>query len=200
MDRTTLIRAVEAILFVSCEPVPLRKFEEVFAPDGVEPRDVREALEALRRDFTGRGVELIEVGGGYQMRTSPELRPILARMEVVRPVKLTQAALETLAIIAYRQPLTRAEAEEVRGVDCGAVVRSLLDRGLIRVVGKKDMPGRPILYGTTRKFLEVFGLASLNDLPTLREIEELTGSEAGEALKPLPQNPAPQLPLGDDDA
>jgi len=198
VDRTLVIRAIEAILYVTSEPIPMKKFEELFAPEGVERAEIKEALESLRRDYLGRGVELCEVGGGFQMRTSPDLHPLLARLDMPRPVKLSQAAMETLAIVAYRQPVTRAEVEEVRGVDCGAVFRSLVERGLARVVGKKDVPGRPILYGTSKKFLEVFGLSSLSDLPTLREIEELAGGDDGVELKALPVNPAPPLPLGDD--
>ncbi len=183
MEKTKLIRALEAILFVTGEPLQLKRLEGVFEAEGVRAADIRQALDDLRRDYMGRGVEIHEVGGGYQMRTSPELGEYILRLDMPRPTKLSQAALETLAIIAYRQPVTRTEAEEVRGVDCGAVVRSLAERGLVKVVGKKEVPGRPLLYGTTKKFLEVFGLSSLTDLPTLRQIEELTGpdedSEAG---------------------
>jgi segregation and condensation protein B len=204
VDRTFLIRVLEAILFVTTEPVPLQKLEKLFEADGVTVREIRDALDSLRRDYSGRGIEVLEVGGGYQMRTSPELGPFLVRLEMPRPTKLSQAALETLAIIAYRQPITRADVEEVRGVDCGAVARSLLERGLVRVVGKKDVPGRPLLYGTTKKFLEVFGLSSLTDLPTLRQIEDLTagaGEEEGmgDVAPKMLETPEDQLflPLGD---
>lgn len=191
MDSTLLIRAIEAILYVSGDPVSLARLEAIFAPDEVEKPDLKEALAALRRHYMGRGVELQEVGGGYQLRTSPELGPILARLDMPRPVKLSQAALETLAIIAYRQPVTRADAEEVRGVDCGAVFRTMVERGLVRVVGKKDVPGRPMLYGTTRKFLEVFGLSSLTDLPTLRQIEELVVPSEEEEAEIAQAQPEP---------
>lgn len=173
MDPETLVRAVEALLFASPEPLPLPRLEEVFAPDGVEPDRVRDALEKLRTRCAGRGVELREVAGGYQLRTRPELAPWLARIEAPRAVRFSRPALETLAIVAYRQPVTRAELEEVRGVDCGGVLKSLLDRGLARILGKKDVPGRPLLYGTTRKFLEAFGLSSLGELPSLKDIEEV---------------------------
>lgn len=197
MDRLTLIRAIEAILFVSGEPVTLKRLEQAFTQDGVRYADVKAAMGDLARDYVGRGVEVVEISGGYQMRTSPDVAQHIIKMDAPRPTKLTQAAMETLAIIAYRQPVTRAEAEDVRGVDCGAVVRSLVERGLIRVVGKKDVPGRPLLYGTTKKFLEVFGLSSLVDLPTLRQIEEITAmsgeeepTEEGSGTPPATPPPA----------
>jgi segregation and condensation protein B len=131
------------------------------------------------------------VAGGYQVRTLAEHASYLQRLQPVRPFRLSQAALETLAIAAYRQPVTRAEVEYVRGVDAGAVLRSLLERKLLRIAGHREVAGRPLLYATTRRFLEVFGLARLEDLPTLRDIEEIApsepmpGSEAdGEALAP----------------
>jgi segregation and condensation protein B len=179
VDRTLLVRAIEAIIYVATEPVPFDRLEKVFAEDDVTHARLREALDDLKRTYMGRGVELVEVGGGYQMRTSPDVGPFIARLERPRAIKLSQAALETLAIVAYRQPATRADVEEVRGVDCGGVMRSLQERGLTRVVGKKDVPGRPLLYGTSNKFLEVFGLSSLTDLPTLRQIEEFAEKAEG---------------------
>ncbi len=180
MDKTLLIKAVEALLFISGEPIAFDRLLTMFEGDGVERSDLKQALGDLKRNYLGRGVEVIEVGGGYQMRTNPDMAHILIRLETPRPVKLSQAALETMAIVAYRQPTTRAEVEEVRGVDCGAMLRSLQERGLVKVVGKKDLPGRPLLYGTTREFLELFGLSSLTDLPTMRQIEEMTGGEEEE--------------------
>lgn len=177
MEREVLHRALEAVIFASADPVPLARLQAVFAPDGVEPGEVETALAALRDSCTGRGVELLEVAGGYQFRTRSELGPWVGRLEVPRPVRFSRAAMETLAVIAYRQPVTRAEIEEVRGVDCGGVIRSLLDRGLVRILGRKEVPGRPILYGTSKKFLEVFGLASLGQLPSLRELEEVLDEE-----------------------
>ncbi len=182
MDEATLTRAVEAVLFVSPEPVPLARLEAVFGPDGADRAALRAALDRLGRSLDGRGVELREVAGGYQLRTRPDLAPVLARLEVPRPVRLSRAALETLALVAYRQPVTRAEVEDVRGVDTGGVLKTLLERGMVRILGKKDVPGRPLLYGTTPRFLEAFGLASLSELPSLREIDELLGLQGeGEA-------------------
>lgn len=184
MDPEVLVRAVEALLFASPEPLPLSRLAEVFAPDGVEPDQVRDALGELGTRCAGRGVELREVAGGYQLRTRPELAPWLARLEAPRAVRFSRAALETLAIVAYRQPVTRAELEEVRGVDCGGVLKLLLDRGLARILGKKDVPGRPLLYGTTRKFLETFGLSSLGELPNLKDIEELLAARGEGQAEP----------------
>ncbi len=178
MDRSIVAKAVEAVLFASPEPVPLARLEQVFAPDGISRADLLDALRTLSEALGDRGIELREVAGGYQLRTRPEMAPFLARLEVPRPVRFSRAALETLAIVAYRQPVTRAEVEEVRGVDCGGVLRSLLEKGLVRILGKKDVPGRPLLYGTTRKFLEVFGLSSLTELPSLKEIGELLDERA----------------------
>lgn len=196
MEKSTLVRALEAILFVASDPVPLKKLEQVFEPEEVERCALRDALDMLRRDYSGRGVELHEIGGGYQLRTGADLGPYLARLDMPRAVKLSQAAMETLAIVAYRQPATRGDVEQVRGVDCGPVMRTMLDRGLVRVLGKKDVPGRPLLYGTTKKFLEVFGLSSLTDLPTLRQIEELTAEPDEEGVEGAASS-EPQLPLGD---
>jgi segregation and condensation protein B len=184
VDPEVLVRAVEALLFASPEPLPLSRLAEVFAPDGVEPDQVRDALGELGTRCAGRGVELREVAGGYQLRTRPELAPWLARLEAPRAVRFSRAALETLAIVAYRQPVTRAELEEVRGVDCGGVLKLLLDRGLARILGKKDVPGRPLLYGTTRKFLETFGLSSLGELPNLKDIEELLAARGEGQAEP----------------
>jgi len=131
-----------------------------------------------------RGFEIWEVAGGFQLRTRADLATYVQQMHESRPARLSRAALETLAIVAYRQPVTRAEIEHVRGVDVGPILRGLAERRLVRIAGHRDVPGRPILYATTRRFLEVFGLASLRDLPTLRDMEELLGEEglaAGDA-------------------
>ena len=120
------------------------------------------------------GVVLVDLGGRWQLRTDAQVGPYVRRMLQVKPMRLTRAALETLAIIAYRQPITRPEMEDLRGVDCGAVTKALLERKLVRILGKKDEPGRPLLYGTTKEFLELFNLRDLTQLPTLREFQELS--------------------------
>ncbi len=168
------VRAVvESLLFLSEKPLTP---EEVRAASGVELPRVRKALDELSGHYREgvSGIVLHEVAGGWQLRSSPDVAEHARRFLKVKPQRLTRAALETLAIIAYRQPVTRPEIEEIRGVDCGAVVKALLERKLIKILGKKEEPGRPILYGTTREFLEFFALRDLASLPTLREFHELS--------------------------
>jgi segregation and condensation protein B len=125
-------------------------------------------------DFAARGMRVDEVAGGYMFRTNPAYASYVQSFLAQRPVRLSRAQLETLAIVAYRQPITRPEVDDIRGVDCGPVLKGLLERDLIRILGKKDEPGRPMLYGTTQNFLELFSLQSLRELPTLREFTELS--------------------------
>ncbi len=164
---------VESVLFVAPEPLSV---DQLYEATGVEREKLEKALHELqgaRREGLA-GVVVHEVAGGWQLRTAPESADYVRRFLKVKPQRLTRAALETLAIIAYRQPVTRPEIEDIRGVDSGAVLKALLDRRLIKIVGKKEEVGRPILYGTTREFLEFFALKDLNALPTLREFQELT--------------------------
>jgi segregation and condensation protein B len=164
---------VETLLFLSERPLTL---EELHKATGVDPARLEKALDQVsgqHRDGIS-GIVLHEVAGGWQLRTSPDNSDFARRFLRVKPQRLTRAALETLAIIAYRQPVTRPEIEEIRGVDCGAVVKALLERKLVKILGKKEEPGRPILYGTTREFLEFFSLKDLASLPTLREFHELS--------------------------
>jgi segregation and condensation protein B len=183
MEIAELTRALEAVLFASAEPITLVKLQEIFAPDGIDGDEIKEGVWVLQQEYQGRGLELREVASGYQLRTRQEMGPWLARLEKQRPVRFSRAALETLSSVAYRQPVTRAEIEEVRGVDCGGVLKTLLDRNLVRIVGKKDVPGRPLLYGTTRSFLEVFSLESLAALPSLREIDEILAGQEESMLE-----------------
>lgn len=162
---------IESLLFASDKPLPARRLIELTGERNSE--NVVAAVEALRADYADRGVVLHEVAGGFQFRTNPMNAHWVRQLLAGRPVKLSRAQLETLAIIAYRQPITRPEVDEIRGVDSGGTVKALLDRGLIRVLGKKEEPGRPMLYGTTKEFLEFFNLKDLKDLPTLREFYEL---------------------------
>jgi segregation and condensation protein B len=173
-------RIVEALLLAAREPLAAAQVGKLVP--GLGAAGARELLEALRAEYDrdGRGFALCEVAGGWQLRTRPELADFVQRLELERPARLSRAALETLAVVAYRQPVTRAEVEHVRGVDCGPVLRSLLERHLLRLAGHREVPGRPMLYGTTRRFLEVFGLAGLEDLPSLRDVEELARAAAAE--------------------
>jgi segregation and condensation protein B len=157
--------ALEALLFASDAPLELARIGEVL---DLAPDEARAALDALRVacETPGRGLAVVEVGGGYRLVTRPELAPVLLRLQRLRlKSRLSRAALETLAIVAYRQPISRPEIEQLRGVSADAVVTHLLERRLVRVVGRKETPGRPILYGTTRDFLEHFGLRDLAELP-----------------------------------
>jgi len=164
---------IETLLFVAERPLAI---EELRQATGVEPARLEKALDQIsghHRDGIS-GMVLHEVAGGWQLRTSPDNADFVRRFLRVKPQRLTRAALETLAIVAYRQPVTRPEIEEIRGVDCGAVVKALLERRLVKILGKKEEPGRPILYGTTKEFLEFFSLKDLASLPTLREFHELS--------------------------
>lgn len=170
--------AIESLLFVSGEPMTLAAILEVV--HNIHPeltsRQLRTVLDQLRQQLReqGRGVRLAEVAGGFQLRTPSEAAPYLRKLVKRRPPRMTRATLETLAIVAYRQPVTRAEVEQIRGVDCGAVLRHLLDKQLVKIIGRKDEPGRPLLYGTTRAFLEFFSLKDLQSLPTLKDFAELS--------------------------
>jgi segregation and condensation protein B len=163
---------IESLLFASDKPLPIKKLVELTGETNLE--SVVAAVEALRTDYADRGVVLHEVGGGFQFRTNPMNAHWVRQLLAGKPVKVSRAQLEVLSIIAYRQPITRPEVDEIRGVDSGATIKALLDRGLIRVLGKKEEPGRPMLYGTSKEFLEFFNLKDLKDLPTLREFYELS--------------------------
>ncbi|ABA88549.2 chromosome segregation and condensation protein ScpB [Syntrophotalea carbinolica DSM 2380] len=173
MDTVELKAIIEALLFAA--PGPVRLEQLALAADA-DPARVAPLLAELETEYlrAGRGFVLVELAEGYQLRTRPEHAEWVRRLHSSRPTRLSRAALEALAIIAYQQPVTRADIDYLRGVDSGGVVKSLLDKRLVRIVGKKDVPGRPLLYGTSREFLEFFGLRSLSDLPTLKEFTELT--------------------------
>jgi len=180
MDDSEKRRVVEAVILGSPEPISAQRVAAVIPY--CKPAKVKSLVEALNAEYAeqGRSFEIGEIAGGYQLRTLPEFASYLQQIQPQRPLRLSKAALETLAIVAYRQPVTRAEIEGVRGVDAGAVVRGLLERKLVRLAGHKEVPGRPMLFGTTRRFLEVFGLEKIEDLPSLRQLEELAPrDEAG---------------------
>jgi segregation and condensation protein B len=167
---------IESLIFVAGEPVSLDRLKRVLAPASTE--DIRQALSQLVTEYEQRsgGFSLKEVAGGYQFRTRPEFNEWIKLLLKPKTPRLSKAALETLALIAYKQPIIRSDIEHIRGVDCGGVLRVLLERNLIRVLGRKDIPGRPLIYGTTKHFLAVFDLKDLKDLPTPKEIEELEAS------------------------
>jgi segregation and condensation protein B len=185
MERDELRSIIESLLFVSEGPLTIQRLGEVM--DGVEKDDIRATLDELQAELENarRGVRLVEVAGGYQLRTAKVNADWVKKLLGGRPARMGRATLETLAIIAYRQPITRAEIEAIRGVDVDGVINTLLDRSLIRAVARKDVPGRPFLYGTTPEFLQMFNLKDLAHLPTLKEMEEIT----------LPEMPGEELPL-----
>lgn len=183
-DMKELQGILESVLFVSSEPVPLARFLAVL--EDVPKADVEEGLRGLEHalEQDSRGIRLTKVAGGYRLVTKQEYAPWVKRLDKTKsPAKLSRSALESLAIIAYKQPLVRAEIEEIRGVEASGVIRTLLERKLVRIVGRKEVPGRPIMYGTTKFFLEHFGLNDLSQLPPLREFKEL--GEAEQALLPI---------------
>lgn len=171
---------IESLVFVSETPLSIKKLRELF--DDVPEQDIREALRELadRYDPGRGGLYLAEVAGGFQFRTADAAAPWIQKLRGGRPAMLSQAAMETLAVVAYRQPVLKSEIEQVRGVDVSAALRGLLEKNLIRIVGRKDVPGKPIMYGTTKRFLEVFNLRDLSELPTLREMKELEESGPNE--------------------
>jgi segregation and condensation protein B len=182
MERSAEKRIVEALILAAPEPVSAARIAEIVPLAG--PAEARALVEELNADYAhdDRAFEIWEVAGGYQIRTRPELAPWVQQLHGLRPVRLSPASLETLALVAYRQPLTRAEIEHVRGVDVGATLRSLVERKLVRIAGHREVPGRPMLYATTKRFLEIFGLGSLEDLPTLRDLQELGGDALAAGL------------------
>jgi segregation and condensation protein B len=170
--RAHLKGLIEALVFVSEHPLTVNEIAK--AAGGADKKLVRVLTDELRQEYSRRGIHFDEVAGGLLFRTSAVYAPFIRDVSAKKPVRMTRAQLETLAIVAYRQPLTRPEVDDIRGVDSGPVLKALLDRDLVRILGKKDEPGRPLLYGTAPSFLEFFGLKSLKDLPSLREFTELS--------------------------
>ena len=192
MPSRSLKTIVESLLFVHDQPLTLDRLALLLEEH--ERSDIRIALDELMQEYgtAERGIVLAQVAGGYQLRSRPENADYIRRLTKSRGVKFSQSALETLSIIAYRQPITRAEVEYLRGVDSGGVLKTLLEKKLLRILGKKDVPGKPLIYGTSREFLELFGLKDISSLPTLKEIQELA--------PPDPFADQPELPLDSVDA
>ena len=162
---------LEALLFVSAEPLVPKELKQI---TGMHESDVAEVLEEIAGDYAGRGGGVVvgRVAGGFQMMTNPEHTDMIRLLRGKgRAQKLSLAALETLAIIAYKQPITKAEVEELRAANSDGIVKGLLDKRLVKIVGKKEAPGKPLLYSTTREFLQYFGLNDLTELPTLKDME-----------------------------
>ncbi|OHE21411.1 MAG: SMC-Scp complex subunit ScpB [Syntrophobacterales bacterium RBG_19FT_COMBO_59_10] len=167
------VAIIEALIFASETPLTVERVMEIM-PDA-EKKEIVSLVGELVRQYEqrGGGICLREVAGGFQFHTRAELAPWIRKLKAVRPAMLSPAALETLAVVAYRQPLVKTEIDRIRGVDVSGALKGLLEKKLVRIVGRKDVPGKPIIYGTTRKFLEVFNLRDLSELPTLRELKVL---------------------------
>jgi segregation and condensation protein B len=185
---------IEGILFVAEAPLNVSQLAAILETEDQDT--IKDALIKLAMELEelDRAFTLVEVAGGWRMRTKSELAFWLRKMKKQQVAKLSPAALETLAIVAYKQPVLRAEVERIRGVDAGGVLRMLMEKELVRVVGRKDLPGKPLIYGTTKRFLEVFDLKSINDLPTMEELESLMSEtqsvvegETADAEPPLGQ-------------
>ncbi len=195
-----LSAVLEALILSSESPLPLEKI--CAALGGADKLEIRGALDRLIGEYDERqsGICIEEVAGGFQFRTRPEMAQWIKKLKGVKPASLSPAAMETLAIVAYRQPIVKSEIESIRGVDVSAPLKGLLDKKLVRILGRKDVPGKPMIYGTTKKFLEVFNLKELTDLPTMRELRELTEPQESpeqEALsfeEPLPEMPEGEIP------
>jgi segregation and condensation protein B len=190
---------IESLLFAADKPLSLNDLRRLLGErDG---KKITAAVQALMEQRKGTGIEVIAFSSGWHLRTNPEHATWVSRLLAGKPVRLSRAMMETLAIVAYRQPVTRPEIDDIRGVDCGPVLRTLLDRGLIRIIGKKEEVGRPMLYGTTPEFLRVFNLRDLSELPTLREFYELSAEDKTRVESqhgPEPETPTtkPEVALG----
>jgi segregation and condensation protein B len=193
-DISRSVSALESLLLVSSQPLPFDRIGQLLG--GLSKQEVREVVQAVQAKYSadGSGILAEEVAKGLQLRTNPANQEFVRKLFETKPQRFSRPSLETLAVIAYRQPVTRQEIEQVRGVDCAASLRTLMERRLVKVVGKKDVPGRPFLFGTTREFLEVFSLPSLAELPSMHDIEDFLAAKTG---TPVPLAPgAPQLFAG----
>ncbi len=176
IDGAELRHVVEAIIFASTEPIPTDKIVECIQKEDVVAESIREAIDQLNKEYQNstRSIRIVKIAGGYQFATHPQFDKWVARLfKEKAEKKLSQAALEVLAIVAYRQPIARSEIEKIRGVNADWTLRSLMEKNLITVVGREDAPGKPLLFGTTKSFLEHFGLFDIAELPKLKEIEDI---------------------------
>lgn len=176
-EPTMLEMILEALLFTADKPVSMPEFNRIL-PE-YDSEQIQQALVKLQSDYEtmNRSFVLKQVAGGYEFRTKPEYAGYIVKMLRTTPARLSRAAMETLAIIAYKQPIIRQEIEVLRGVDVGGILRTLLEKNLIKIIGRKNIPGKPLIYGTTSRFLEVFDLLDIKSLPQLKEIKELESDE-----------------------
>jgi segregation and condensation protein B len=185
MTDQPLKHIIEAALFIAGKPLSIDHLIELFSETEVPDRSaIRSCLKELREDYAQRGIELVQVASGYRFQTKPDLISWLKRLQPERSPRYSRALLETIAIIAYRQPITRAEIEKIRGISVSTdLMKRLQDYNWIRILARKDSPGKPALYGTTREFLNYFNLKALNELPTLAELPNLIELQTPPALE-----------------
>ncbi|TAL72439.1 MAG: SMC-Scp complex subunit ScpB [Rhodanobacter sp.] len=197
MQSEQLKPIVEAALLAASQPLSVAQLGDLFGEgDEVDREDIARALESLVDDCAGRGVELIEVASGFRYQVRRDVHPWVAKMWTEKPSRYSRALLETLALIAYRQPITRPEIEQIRGVVVSSnIVKTLEEREWIRIVGYRDVPGKPALFGTTRTFLDYFNLKSLDELPPLAEIRDMEDPQLGFDQTPLPPRVIKDLPI-----
>jgi segregation and condensation protein B len=204
LERTEIKLILESLLFSTETPMRLEKLNEIF-PD-TQLKDLREIMSELKEEYDAfnRSFSIREVANGFQFYTKTEYSPWIKKFKKIRPARLSPATLETIAIIAYKQPITRAEIEDVRGVDAGGILRALLEKNLIKIIGKKDVPGKPLIYSTTPNFLTMFGLKALKDLPALEDISQVDATMLplfSQKLQEEPETPSvpEEIPLVADD-
>ncbi|MEL7451525.1 MAG: SMC-Scp complex subunit ScpB [Pseudomonadota bacterium] len=199
VDKTQLRNIIEAALLAAGRPLNENALMGLFGTVDPPPREtLREVIAELKEEYEGRGIELAEVANGYRVQVRSDMAPALSRLWESRPPRFSRALLETLCLIAYRQPITRGEIEDVRGVSVSVnIVRTLLDRHWVRVVGHRDVPGKPEMFGTTKEFLDYFGLKGLDDLPTLAELRDFENPNAELDFEPAIDT---QIELAADDA
>ena len=186
MTESEIIRVLETALLCADQPMPPAELRKLFGPDEISSDDIRRCLEQLQQDWSEKGLELLALSSGWRFQSRPEMQRYLARLNPERPPKYSRAVLETLAIIAWRQPVTRGDIEDIRGVTVSSqIVRTLEDRGWIEVLGYRDAPGRPALLGTTRQFLDDLGLKTLDELPAL-ESQDAVVALAGLEFEEIP--------------
>ncbi|NUM79437.1 SMC-Scp complex subunit ScpB [bacterium] len=176
IDGVDVKHVVEAIVFASTEPLPIEKIVECIQRDEISKATVKTVIDVLNKEYQDRGMamRIVKIAGGFQFATHPQYDKWVARLFASKAEKkLSQSSLEVLAIVAYRQPITRSEIEKIRGVNADWTLRSLMEKNLITVVGREDAPGKPLLFGTTKQFLEHFGLDAVSELPKLKEIEDI---------------------------
>lgn len=192
---------IEAALLAASQPLSVMQLGELFVEeDEVDREQIAKALEALAEDCAGRGVELKEIASGFRYQVRQDVHPWISRMWTEKPSRYSRALLETLALIAYRQPITRPEIEQIRGVVVSSnIIKTLEEREWIRVVGHRDVPGKPALFGTTRAFLDYFNLKSLDELPPLSEIRDMEDPQMRLDQEPLPARVVRDLPIDPDE-